>query len=126
MAVKPKSYRNNPALQYISSSLVEEATQSSMEAAPVPEPQAAPAPLPVPPAEAVRKAPAKPAPRREKAAALEVPMKPVYVEVRSKRFNALMQPSLYRNLARLAARDGVSVNELMHRILEAYVEKNRD
>ena len=129
MAAKSKSYLNNPALQFISTALVDEAT-AAPEAVPAPSqtkaapaakretsaqsaPAAAPASRPV----IEREAPAQ-------SAKFLVPMKPVYVEVRSKRFNALMQPSLYNNLSKLAAANGVSVNELMHRVLEKYVEDN--
>ena len=153
MASKSKSYRNNPALQFISTAMVEEAREEPIapaqpapaapvkEAAPAtprPEPVAA-QPAPAQPAPAVSAAPAEaaaptPAPQAtvppaafqaataaKAPAGFEVPMKPVYVEVRSKRFNALMQPSLYRNLSVLAGQDGVSVNELVHQALEQYV-----
>lgn len=137
MAVKSKSYLNNPALQFISTALVDEASASSEPEAPAPvSVNAAPA------AEPVRSAQNAPVPQYQYAPQMQqsyaqnvpvqentsakfiVPMKPVYVEVRSKRFNALMQPSLYNNLLKIATVNGISVNELMHRVLEKYVEDN--
>ncbi len=122
MAVKSKSYLNNPALQFISTALVDEAAAAEepvREAAPAPVQSAPAAPVAAP--QSVQTAAAPAAAPQEK---FIVPMKPVYVEVRSKRFNALMQPSLYNNLSKLASLNGVSVNELMHRVLEKYVEDN--
>jgi hypothetical protein len=59
---------------------------------------------------------------RRKAPKEEVRMRPLYVEVRSKRVNALLQPSLYKKLSALASKQKISVNELIHRALEEYVE----
>ncbi|MDO5112238.1 MAG: hypothetical protein Q4E65_08035 [Clostridia bacterium] len=124
---KSKSYLNNPALQFISSALVDEANEKEApQAAAQPQQEAAkpvqaeqPAPAAQPPQTPV--VPATPAADKP---VYEVPMKPVYVEVRSKRFNALLQPSLYRNLSTLAASENISVNELMHRILASYVQEH--
>lgn len=114
---KSKSYLNNPALQFISSALVDEATQEE-KPAPSQAHKEPSAPSPEPAAMSV----VQPTPVQKPA--FEVPMKPVYVEVRSKRFNALMQPTLYRNLSMLAAAENISVNELMHRILASYVQEH--
>ncbi len=137
MAVKSKSYLNNPALQFISTALVDEASASSEPEAPAPASvNATPAAEPVrsaqnAPVQQYQYAPqmqqsyAQNVPVQENTSAkFIVPMKPVYVEVRSKRFNALMQPSLYNNLLKIATVNGISVNELMHRVLEKYVEDN--
>ncbi len=130
MAVKSKSYLNNPALQFISNALVDEATGAQPSPAPVQNaPAAAPAAPVQPSAPSAAEAPsanAAAAAQESTAAAGKfiVPMKPVYVEVRSKRFNALMQPSLYNNLLKIAGANGVSVNELVHRVLEKFVEDN--
>ena len=118
---KSKSYLNNPALQFISSALVDEATEKETPAAPAPQKEERTA-EPAPVAQAPSYVPSVPA-QAEKPS-YEVPMKPVYVEVRSKRFNALMQPSLYNNLLKIATVNGISVNELMHRILAAYVHEH--
>jgi len=146
---KSKSYMDNPALQFISTALVDEAaaplnspeTEAGTESGKAPEAEApalreAPkarqeeepakkaeegslpetlpeAPLPVPKKAAERK--------REKPD-FPVPMKPMYVEVRSKRLNLLLQPSLFTKLQKIAKKDGVSVNELIHRALSSYCE----
>lgn len=58
-------------------------------------------------------------------AAQDAPVKPnpLYVETRSKRVQLLMQPSLHRTLCSLAGQQGVSVNELIHRVLAEYAGK---
>ena len=43
---------------------------------------------------------------------------PLYIETRSKRVQMLIQPSLYEKLKAKAERDGCSVNDTMHKILE--------
>lgn len=118
MATKSKSYMNNPALQFISSALVDEAIEKETPEETPAQPAAKAKPeQPEPAAQ-----PSIPAPAEKPV--FEVPMKPVYVEVRSKRFNALLQPSLYRSLSTLAATENISVNELMHRILASYVQEH--
>lgn len=132
MAAKNKSYLNNPALQFISSALVDEANGTNEAATAQQQAQqpAQPVQRPAAPVQSVPAPVAEPAPVMQSAAAPQpqmkfiVPMKPVFVETRSKRFNALMQPSLYDNLLKIASANGVSVNELMHRVLEKFVEDN--
>jgi hypothetical protein len=46
---------------------------------------------------------------------------PLYIETRSKRVQLLFQPSLHSKLREAAAGKGVSVNELVHSILEEAV-----
>ena len=55
----------------------------------------------------------------------DVPMKnnPLYIETRSKRLNILIQPSIYLKIKGLAGEESISVNELIHRILEDYLTK---
>jgi len=49
---------------------------------------------------------------------------PEYIETRSKRLNLLIQPSLHKNLKNIAAARDISINELIHKALEEYVQKN--
>lgn len=53
------------------------------------------------------------------------PMKPnpMYIETRSKRLNLLMQPSLHAKIKTLANKQGISTNELIHKVLEDYAER---
>ena len=44
---------------------------------------------------------------------------PKYIEIKSKRFNALLKPSLFERLKRAAGQSGLSVNELINWTLEA-------
>ena len=44
-------------------------------------------------------------------------------ETRSKKMQILMQPRLHQRLKRLAEQQGTSVNELIHRAVEAFVER---
>lgn len=46
-------------------------------------------------------------------------MNPAFVETKSRRFQLLMQPSLYEKLKSRSEAGGVSVNELIHSLLEA-------
>ena len=43
---------------------------------------------------------------------------PLYVETKSKRFQMLLQPSLYEKIKARANDEGKSVNEMIHSILE--------
>lgn len=43
---------------------------------------------------------------------------PLYIEKRSKRLQMLIQPSLYDKLKSKADREGYSVNDTLHKILE--------
>lgn len=54
----------------------------------------------------------------------KVPMKrnPEFIEVKSKRVQLLMQPSLHAAIKQLADSEAVSVNEKIHSILKAYVQ----
>jgi len=49
---------------------------------------------------------------------------PLFVEIKSKRVNVLMQPSLHEKLKKLAKANNLSVNELIHTILEAAVKED--
>lgn len=43
---------------------------------------------------------------------------PAYIEVKSKRLQLLIQPSVYAKIKALADNSGTSVNEYIHKILE--------
>lgn len=92
MTTKKKSFKNelNPALQFISA----------------PEEAAAGNP------EQEQQTPAKPEPPEG------YKINPLYIETKSKRLQLLLQPSLYEKVKARAKREGRSVNELIHSILE--------
>ena len=46
---------------------------------------------------------------------------PLYVEVKSRRIQLVLKPSLYERAKAKAAADGVSFNELVHLALEQYL-----
>lgn len=45
-------------------------------------------------------------------------MKPLYVEVKSRRLQLVLQPSLYDRVKKAAVSQGISVNEFIHRTLD--------
>lgn len=47
---------------------------------------------------------------------------PAYIEVKSKRVQLLMQPSLFAQVKALADQAGISLNEYIHRTLENIVK----
>jgi hypothetical protein len=47
---------------------------------------------------------------------------PLYIETKSRRLQLLMQPSLYEKIKARSAEQGVSVNELVHSLLEEAVK----
>lgn len=55
----------------------------------------------------------------------DVPMKrnPEFIEVKSKRMQLLMQPSLHAAIKKLADSEDISVNEKIHSILKGYIER---
>lgn len=48
---------------------------------------------------------------------------PLFVETKSRRLQLLVQPSLYEAIKERATAEGQSVNELVHSILEAAIER---
>lgn len=84
-----KSFKDNPALQFMSTPEVE-------------------------PEEDVVVAPKE----------FDVPMKlnPLYIETKSRRLQLLMQPSLHAKLKDISKNKGVSLNELIHTVLEDYAK----
>lgn len=53
-----------------------------------------------------------------------VPLKPIYVETRSRRLQLLIQPSLHQKLLGLAKASERSLNDLIHEILADFAAKN--
>ena len=49
---------------------------------------------------------------------------PVAFEAKSKRFNMLMRPSVFVKLKRMSENKGTSVNDFMHTIMELYIEND--
>jgi predicted HicB family RNase H-like nuclease len=48
----------------------------------------------------------------------------LYTETKSKRFQLLMQPSLYSRLKVMSDEKETSINDLIHKILDQYTQKN--
>ena len=49
---------------------------------------------------------------------------PVIFEAKSKRFNMLIRPSVFAHLKKKAEFKGTSVNDLIHTIIEIYIEND--
>lgn len=126
-----KSFRNSPAMQFITSEPVEEKRKEPAVKPPVvkaqpevkkPKPSSAPT--------AKKPASASSSKAGEGSAfaisGQPVPMKPnpAYVETRSKRVQLLMQPSLHKGLLEVAQKKDVSFNEAVHEILSEYLKNN--
>lgn len=86
-----KTFRDNPALQFISSADPEN-TQPEEKTIPLPQPAEKP-------------------PEGYK-------LNPIYVEKRSRRLQLVLQPSLYDRIKSHARAAGLSVNEYVHQILD--------
>lgn len=84
-----KSFKDNPALQFISTAEEEEKDI----------------------------APAQEAPTTGKAPE-GYKLNPLYVETKSRRLQLVLQPSLFDRVKRGAEKSGLSVNEYVHRILD--------
>ena len=54
-----------------------------------------------------------------------MPRKPCEGEKRESRISLLVVPSLYKDFVTLADSQGLSINELMVRLIQSAVEKNR-
>lgn len=50
---------------------------------------------------------------------------PIYVETKSKRVQLLIKPSVYNKLKTFAMEQDISVNEIINRVLEDFVSKER-
>ena len=90
-----KSFKDNPALQFISTAETETP--------------------PAPPA-AEREPMSYPRPTEKPPAGYK--LNPLYVETKSRRLQLILQPSLYNRVKAGAAAAGLSVNEYVHQILD--------
>lgn len=113
MTKKGKSFVDNlsPAMQFLS---------------PTPAEQEDPSPEPEVPEEAPHDAPPRQAvaDSRPEAPPKEYKVNPLYVEKKTRRTQLVFRPSLYGRIKRKAKRDKVSVNECIHAMLEAQLEKD--
>lgn len=90
-----KSFKDNPALQFISTTETEETGQTERTEQ---ETKTQPRPAEKPP-EGYK-------------------LNPLYVETKSRRLQLVLQPSLYERVKAGAAAAGLSVNEYVHQILD--------
>ena len=92
MATKKKTFiaEDNPALQFISTAEPEQAERGSI---------VIPQPKPDKPPEGYKK-------------------NPLYIEVKSRRLQLVLQPSLFERVKAKAEEAGLSVNEYVHQILD--------
>lgn len=97
-----KSFLDNPALQFITAPEPEEPTEQVTETVEVK-------------ADVPAKGPNTP-PAGYK-------MNPMYVETKSRRLQLVLQPSLYERVKKAAQKEGKSVNEYVHHILDQATPK---
>ncbi len=88
-----KSFKDNPALQFISSISAEQELEQVQEAERITESRTAPAP------EGYK-------------------LNPLYVEKKSRRLQLVLQPSLYEKVKAASKDKGMSVNDYIHKLLE--------
>jgi len=62
--------------------------------------------------------------REVKAATDNFRIVPIAFEAKSKRFNMLIRPSVYASLKEMSQNKGTSVNDLINKIVENYIESN--
>ena len=93
--MEKKTFKDNPALQFIS-------TPAEEEQQPAPQDQSEPI--------------------RKVSTSIPVPagykLNPLFVETKTKRLQLVLQPSLYDRVKARATAEGVSVNEFIHRTLD--------
>ena len=95
-----KSFRDNPALQFMSRAEEVSREEKSVAAAEVKEMH------------------------QVKEIANSFRAVPMAFEAKSKRFNMLIRPSVFANLKQMAENKGTSVNDLINTIVENYIETN--
>lgn len=95
-----KSFKDNPALQFISSTEPELIKSAELEEKPQEKSEVKPQPRPI----------EKP-PKGYK-------LNPIYVETKSRRLQLVLQPSLYDRVKAKATAAGLSVNEYIHQVLD--------
>lgn len=104
-----KSFKDNPALQFMSRAEVAIAEIGKTDSEKISE---------VAPAKEVVEV-------VEIAKTLEDPIaNHMFFEAKSKRFNMLIRPSTYNNLKKMSEIKGTSVNDLINKIVEAYIENH--
>lgn len=101
-----KTFKDNPALQFISGKEENSPSRETKEKVPVPPEQ-----------------------DREKAAGFsQIPqgykLNPKYIEKKTRRLQLIMQPSLYQKVKSRAEQKKISVNEYIHQILESAVDED--
>ena len=106
--MEKKTFKDNPALQFISSKGAEE--ESSRMEVNVTELGQEKQTITVTPKKVKQETDGKP-PKGYK-------LNPLYVEVKSKRVQLVLQPSLFDRVRERAKEQGLSVNEYVHRILD--------
>lgn len=95
MSAQKKSFKVNPALNFITTPEQEEPTEQVQESVDV----GVPAKIPNAPPAGYK-------------------MNPMYVETKSRRLQLVLQPSLYERVKKAAKDAGLSVNEYVHQILD--------
>ena len=103
MSAAKKSFKDNPALQFISAPETEESAEPVMQ-------------------------PSKESPSVQKPEAPPAGYKidHRYVETKSRRLQLVLQPSLYERVKKAASEQHISVNEYVHQILDRETPKNND
>lgn len=97
-----KSFKDNPALQFISSTEPELADSEGIQ--PEKNPQ--------------EKSEVKPQPRPIEKPPKGYKLNPIYIETKSRRLQLVLQPSLYDRVKAKATAAGLSVNEYIHQVLD--------
>jgi len=106
-----KSFKDNPALQFMSRAEVAIAEVGKADNEKISEV------APVPVKEVVEVT--------EAARIMEDPIaNHMFFEAKSKRFNMLIRPSTYNSLKKMSEIKGTSVNDLINKIVEAYLENH--
>lgn len=100
MSAQKKSFKGNPALSFITAPEIEESTEQVQESAEV----SVPAKIPNTPPVGYK-------------------INPMYVETKSRRLQLVLQPSLYERVKKAAQKEGKSVNEYVHHILDQATPK---
>ena len=100
MGKKTFKEKINPAINFISQESIDRAEAGQLDTMGPPQPQQQP---PVAPPAGYK-------------------FNPLYIETKSDRLQLLIQPSLKAKLKERAARDGTSVNDLVHNILRSAME----
>lgn len=100
MSAQKKSFKGNPALSFITTPEPEEPTEQVQESVEI----SVPAKIPNTPPAGYK-------------------MNPMYVETKSRRLQLVLQPSLYNRVKKAAQKEGKSVNEYVHYILDQATPK---